>query len=56
LRNEIQRLEEENRQLSDISAISDTTPIGAVNIALQKKGKSIVQLVSIKKLCLKPSR
>ncbi|RIA84067.1 hypothetical protein C1645_432315 [Glomus cerebriforme] len=46
LRNEIQRLEEENRQLNDISAISDTTPIGAVNLALQKKGKSIVQLYS----------
>ncbi|CAB4415568.1 unnamed protein product [Rhizophagus irregularis] len=39
LRNEIQRLEEENRQLNDISAISDTTPMGAVNLALQKKRK-----------------
>ncbi|CAG8578151.1 18464_t:CDS:10 [Rhizophagus irregularis] len=46
LRNEIQRLEEENRQLNDISAISDTTPMGAVNLALQKKGKSIIQLYS----------
>ena len=49
LRNEIQRFEEENRQLNDISAISDTTPVGAVNLALQKKGKSIVQLVNINK-------
>ncbi|CAG8480545.1 16741_t:CDS:10 [Funneliformis mosseae] len=46
LHDEIQRLKEENRQLSDISAIADTTPVGAVNLALQKKGKSIVQLYS----------
>ena len=48
LRDEIQRPEEGNRQLNDISAISDTSPVGAVNLALQKKEKSIVQLVYIK--------
>ncbi|CAI2192985.1 16997_t:CDS:10, partial [Funneliformis geosporum] len=46
LHEEVQRLKEENRQLSDISAIANTTPVGAVNLALQKKGKSIVQLYS----------
>ncbi|CAG8567488.1 15288_t:CDS:10 [Dentiscutata erythropus] len=46
LNEDIRRLEDENKHLSQISSVSSVSPGSAVSMALQSKGKSIVQMYS----------
>ncbi|CAG8795914.1 1551_t:CDS:2, partial [Gigaspora rosea] len=46
LNEDIRRMEDENKHLSQISSVSSVSPGSAVSMALQSKGKSIVQMYS----------
>ncbi|CAG8788653.1 27513_t:CDS:2, partial [Racocetra persica] len=46
LNEDIRRIEDENKHLSQISSVSSVSPGSAVSMALQSKGKSIVQMYS----------